>query len=133
MKLRIGSWELEASARPKCDERDGIWRGVWMLSLSRIVSKRHPERRQFAIQLQYHPTGFKLLPHIDGYKSQKNLWILLKKAKKGGHLRVEGPIKEIIPGRVRLYEGAHVHWLTKIEEGDRWLLILYSSRGRWGR
>jgi hypothetical protein len=38
-----------------------------------------------------------------------------------------------VPGRVRLYDGANVHWLTRIEEGNRWLLILYSARGRWGR
>ena len=131
MKFQVGSWEIEGIARPKNDERDGIYRGVWMLSLSRIVSKKHPERRQFAIQLQYHPEGFHLKPHIDGYKTQTNLWILLKKAKRGGQLRVQGPVKEISPGRVRLYDGAKLHWLTKLEEGSRLLLILYSARGNW--
>lgn len=127
----IGSWKLTLTANPRNDHRDGIYRGVWMISLSRIISKKHPERREFAIQLQYHPEGFHLKPHVDGYASQKNLWILLKPAQEGGELRVEGPVKSWLWGRVRYYNGSDLHWLTKIKKGSRLLLILYSARGRW--
>lgn len=129
--MKLGSWNLSVVANPKNDERDGIYRGVWMISLSRIVSKKHPTRREFAIQLQYHPEGFHLKPHIDGYATQKNLWILLHAAKEGGELRVQGPIKSWLWDRVKLYEGADLHWLTRITKGWRLLLILYSAEGNW--
>lgn len=129
--MKMGSWELTVTANRKNDQRDGIYRGIWMVSLSRIVSKKHPLRRQFAIQLQYHPEGFHLKPHVDGYASQKNLWILLKAAREGGELRVEGEVKSWLGGRVKYYDGSSLHWLTKIKKGSRLLLILYSAQGKF--
>ena len=91
----------------------------WILSLA--VGKNGYKR---ALQIQYYRTGFQLNCHLDCDGHNNIVWFLLKKAKKGGELYVDGPVKTNLFGRMKRFDGARTpHGVTKVEDGTRLIVI----------
>lgn len=82
----------------------------------------------YAVLLQKYPEGSSLESHTDLDGSNKVLWFLLKKAKKGGLTIVDGPHKSYLFGRMMTFDGGHCsHEVTKVESGSRITLIFQRS------
>lgn len=97
----------------------------WILSLAYKPNKNKIK----AVLLQYYRTGFELKSHTDCDGSNRVVWFLLKKSRKGGDLLVDGPVKTKLFGRMKTFDGAvSSHCVTKIEKGTRISLIFQSSR-----
>lgn len=117
--------QLQVIAKRRNDGPPGAERAIFMLSLWGLK----PERWELALQLHIQPSGFSLHPHVDGYRTQMNLWILLWPARAGGRLLVDGPVRSWLWGRIKLFDGACEHYLTEVLGGPRVLLMLYAARG----
>lgn len=82
----------------------------------------------YAVLLQKYPEGSSLDSHTDLDGSNKVLWFLLKKARKGGKTVVDGPHRSFLFGRVMTFDGGHCsHEVTKVESGSRISLIFQRS------